>query len=475
MKKIITNYIYNSIYQILTIVVPLITTPYLARIIGADGLGKYAYSYSVAYMFFIFIKLGLNNYGNRTIALCRDNKQERDKQFSSIYSLQVIIAIIVAIIYIIYCLFSEERTYAYIMLFYVVSAGFDISWFYFGIEDFKKTAVRDTIVKAITLLLVFVVVKRAEDAWKYSLIRSLGFLISQISLWINLRRYVKYIKPSIGEIKNHLYPNLFLFIPTVAVSIYKYMDKIMLGAMVGSNEVGIYHGCENIIAVPLALVVSLGNVMMPKMAKLYNGPEERNANDVISKSICFAIFVTSFVGFGIMSVAREFVPVFYGDGFGECVALYYIIIPSCIFVAFANVIKTQFLIPNSWDRAFIISVVIGAIFNVITNYMLIPGFGARGAAIGTFIAEVTVCVMQAVFVKNILPINRYMKLSLKYVIVGVILFILLRKQNIFLLNNSIISIFAKLILYSTLYLGSISIVILLEKIIRKNLKYHLLS
>lgn len=463
MKKTIVNYIYNSIYQILTIFVPLLTTPYLARVIGADGLGKYAYSYSVAYVFFIFIKLGLNNYGNREIALCRDNRNERNRVFSDIYTLQALTAFMITGIYFLYSIYAEDKLYAFIMAFYVISAGLDISWFYYGLEEFKVTSIRDIIVKIITLVCVFAFIKGPEDAWKYALIRSGGLFISQACLWINIKSKVVFIRPSLDGIEKHLLPNLFLFIPTIAMSVYKYMDKIMLGAMTNDVEVGLYHGCENIIAVPLALVTSLGTVMMPMMVKVYKDSEKEKATDIIDKSIGFAVFITSFIGCGIMAVAKEFVPFFYGDGFEKCVILYYIILPSCIFVAFANVIRTQYLIPNSWDKVFILSLVSGAIFNVIINYLLIPKFESYGAAIGTLFAEIVVCVIQTFAVRNKLPIGRYIIRMIKYVLIGAIIFVLIKDVTIVVVGNAFLDMCIKLSIYSCAFLLSTLTMKIIEK------------
>jgi O-antigen/teichoic acid export membrane protein len=423
------------------------TTPYLSRCIGAEGMGKYAYSYSVAYVFFIFIKLGLNSYGNRQIAICRDDDDELNKTFSNVYAMQLLTTVFVSVLYVLYAVFAQEKLFAFIMIFYVISGGLDISWFYFGIEEFRLTAIRDIVIKILTLLCVFVFVKDSGDAWKYALIRSFGAFLCQCSLWIFIKSKVHITYPTLTEIRRHILPNLILFIPTIAMSVYKYMDKVMLGAMTNKVEVGLYHSCENIIAVPLALVTALGTIMMPKMSNMFARGENKGVERIIQRSAVYSVSVTTFIGFGMMTVAKEFVPLFYGNGFEKCEQLYYIILPSCVFVAFANVIRTQYLIPQKMDKVYVSSLVAGAFINIIFNFFLIPIFESSGAAFGTFIAEVTVCWIQCAAVWKRLPIKSLALETLGIVFIGVIVFAI--TKDIYGMNgNLIVKLIIKLAIYS---------------------------
>ena len=193
MKK---NFIYNIIYQILIMILPLITVPYVSRKLGADGIGIYSYTYSIAYYFMIIAMLGLNNYGNRTIAKARDNKENVSKEFCSIYAMQLITSTLMIVSYYIYaCIFNVKyRQITILQSLYVISSMFDINWFYFGIEKFKLTITRNTLIKVLSLILIFSFVKTPNDVWKYTVILAGSTLGSNLILFSFLRKYVKFVK-----------------------------------------------------------------------------------------------------------------------------------------------------------------------------------------------------------------------------------------------------------------------------------------
>lgn len=425
MSSVKKNFAYNSLYQIFSIIVPLITTPYLSRILGAEGVGIYAYVYSIAYYFTLFIKLGLNNYGNRTIAAIRDDMVSRSKAFWNMYTLQALLGIFLTIAYIAYGVFLKEKDPVWIILSFFVASGFlDITWFYYGLEEFKTVTIRDMSIKILTVICIFIFVKDVSDVWKYALIRSLGFLLSQLLLWPLMINRILWVRPTLGEMKRHIMPNLILFVPTIAVSLYKTMDKIMLGKLSEEIEVGYYESCEKVIQVPMALIVALGNVMLPHMSSLYSkkGTDREIGIALLRKSEHMVILVVSVITLGVMAVASEFVPLFYGSGFEKCVDLFYVLLPSCIFIGFANVIRTQYLIPNKMDKEFIISVLVGAILNLSANVILIPRNQSLGAAIGTLMAEISVCIVQIYYIRKKIPILKIAVECIPYLVISILMF-----------------------------------------------------
>ena len=310
------------------------------------------------------------------------------------------------------------------MIPYIISGALDINWFFFGMEEFKITVIRNTIIKIITTISIFFFVKNSSDIITYAYIMTLGMLFTQIVMWPFLKGRINCVRVSRQDVIKHIKPNLILFIPVVAISLYKMMDKIMLGVLANKAEVGYYDSSEKIIQIPMALITSLGTVMLPRMSNLFANSNADIAEKMFSKSINLALFLSTSIGFGIMAIGKTFVPWFYGDGFMKCITLFNILLPSCIFLSFANVIRTQYLIPNEKDREFIISVIMGAGINLIINALLIPKFGSIGAAIGTLIAEATVCIVQVVFVYRELPMKKYIFYSFKYVLSGFIMFII---------------------------------------------------
>lgn len=472
MNNVKRNFIYSSIYQIYAIIVPIITTPYLSRVLGAEGVGQYAYAYSISYYFSLFVILGLMTYGNRAIAIVRDDRKRLSVVFWNIYFAQIFFGVIISILYFVFLLYYDGSNRINIIMYGVIfSECFNITWLLYGMEEFRTTTVRDIIIKIFSIILIFFCVKKSGDVWKYALIRSAGYVVSQLSLWPIALKRIPFVKPSIVEIKSHIKPNLVLFIPTIAVSIYKTMDKIMLGAMSGELEVGLYESSEKIIQVPMALIIALGTVMMPHMSNLLSNNElsSNKGIEIIRSSEHFMIAISSGIGFGIMALAKDFVPLFYGEGYEKCVALFYILLPSCVFLAFANVIRTQFLIPRKCDKKFIISLFVGAIVNLCINFLLISSMKSIGVAIGTLCAEMSVCIVQILFVCREIPIIDIAVECSGYIFISILMFLSSRRICINV-QNDIFCLILKIFICGTIWLVGVSIYVwILKKFLCKNI------
>lgn len=461
-KSVKKNIAYNFAYQILAVVLPLITTPYISRILGPEKVGEYSYSYAIAYYFVMFTLLGLNNYGNRSIASVRDNKELLSREFWGIYILQMSTGCIAIMAYIYFGLFILNTKMTWILLLYVISAVIDINWFFFGLEEFKITVVRNSVVKILSTIAIFVFVKNVNDVYIYALIMTIGFIVSQLVVWPFIRKYITVCKICKHDVIRHIKPNLILFIPIIAVSLYKVMDKIMLGILANTTEVGLYEASERILQIPMALVQSMGVVMLPKITNLLANNDEDTSNRYFKQSISFAVFLSSSMCFGIMGVSRYFVPLFYGPGYEKCILLYQILLPSCVFLAFANVIRTQYLIPRKLDRIFITSVIIGAIVNMAINIILIPRYASIGAAIGTLIAEMLVCVYQAIKIRKEVNIVKYSKDSLLVAIPAMVMYVILININLHFSN--VINVLLLIVIGIIIYLiGALIILIIFKK------------
>ena len=470
-KSIITNYAYNVITQLLTIIVPLITMPYLSRILGTGGLGEYSFSYSVAYYFTIFIKLGLDNYGSREIAYVQKNGNELSNTFWNIYVFQLLMGIIVASIYLAYVrLLSENKTLGYIMFFVVLASLIDTNWCLYGLELFKATARRDVSIRIITTLLIFVFVKNAADVWKYSLIFSLGVFANNIITVFVVRKKIFWKRPNYVEAKRHALGNVKMLMPVLAVSIYMTMDKIMLGFFSDNNEVGYYHASENIIRVPLVMINALGTIMMPRISSMLKDSFAQDEyDDIFDKSLMFSMFVSTASSFGIMAIANVFVPFFYGNGFEKCIMLFYILLPSCPVIAFSSVLRTQFLLPKGEDRIYISSLWFGAFTNLIVNIILIPPMGSVGAAIGSVMAYSAVCLVQAIGIRNKIDIIAKIKYVIPFLIAGICMFML--TYSIETDFSGIIAIIIKIVLGASIYILGMIVMWLLNNFFKRNERY----
>ena len=421
------NFVYSSLYQVLVLVLPLITTPYVSRIFGAENLGVYSYTNTIAQYFVIFAMLGLNNYGNRAVAMARDNKEELNAVFSEIYTMQLITGILSLLVYVVYAIFivRDYKTYSLILTLYVLSAVFDINWLFFGLEKFKLTVTRNSIIKIGSVVAILVLVKTKEDLWIYTSIYAVSMFLSTIALWPYAREEVKYHLPKTQDVLKHIKPNMVMFIPVIAVSIYKYMDKLMLGGF-SKTETGYYENVEKIMTVALGFITAFGNVMLPRMSNMVARKDVAGVRQTIATSMRFVLGLSCALTFGMAAVAPEFVGLYFGKGFEPCITVMIALAPTMIFQSWANVIRTQYLIPFKHDNVYVGSVVFGALINFVINYLMIPKYGALGAVAGTIIAEASVAIVQTVAAKKELNVSLYFKQGIPFLPFGFLMYALVR-------------------------------------------------
>ena len=446
------NFIYQSIYQLLLIILPFVTAPYVSRVLGANGVGTYSFSTSVVHYFSIVVLLGINTYGNREISRVRDNEEKLSSVFSELCFLKFAIGIAILIIYYIYvgCFVKENRLIFSIQSLCIISSMFDINWFFFGLEKFKITVIRNILIKIVTVILIFVFVKSKSDVWIYTIIMCLETFVSQVVLWGYAKKYFKWFVPQ-KTLLIHLKHMSILFIPSVAMSIYKQMDKIMLGVMTTYTEVGLYEYSEKIINAPLGLISALGIVMLPRMTSVFHKGNFEQAKKYINKSFSFILFLSLACAAGVIGISKDFVPLFFGAEFMGCISVTCVLSLSFPIVAFANVIRTQYLLPRNMDKVFVSSIVIGAITNLIINILLIPQYGADGAAIATLLTELIVCLVQVYTASKDINILLVFKKNLWFLISSIImLFIVIFVSNSF--SNNYVALILEIITGIVIYL-----------------------
>lgn len=423
MKTLQKNFTYNVLYQLLVIVLPLITAPYIARRLGAESVGIYSYTSSVAQYFLLFAMLGISNHGNRCVAVVKADPDKLSNTFCSIYAIQLGTFIISTVLYLVYILLfcGDNKRIATIQLIYVLSGTFDISWYYFGTEQFKITVTRNTIIKLTTVLMMFVFVRSSGDLWKYTLIMALGALASNLYLWRYIPNQVKLKRVSLEQIKLHIKPVVVLFVPVIAYSIYKIMDKIMLGNMASYAQVGYYENAEKIISIPMGVVTALGTVMLPRMSSMISKGENEKAKEYIRLSIKLVTIIGSAIAFGFIGISSVFVPVYFGAEYLPCISLINILSVAVFFISWANVVRTQYLIPQHYDKIYVVSMILGAIVNFSLNSLLIPRLKGDGAALGTVAAEFTVMITQMFMIRKEISIFKYCRDTMPYWIIGLLM------------------------------------------------------
>lgn len=424
-KSITKNYIYNLIYQILILILPLVTTPYISRVLGAENIGIYSYTLSIVTYFILFGSLGVALYGQREIAYYQKDKKKYSRIFWEIVILRTITMMIsLVLFYFIFVNGNQYQTYYKILILELIGNCIDISWFFQGLEEFKKTVIRNMIIKLISVISIFTFVKSQNDLRIYFWIYVLSTTIGNASLWLYLPKFLTKVKIKELHLFRHLKPTLGLFVPQIAVQVYTVLDRTMIGAIItDKSEVGFYDQSQKIIKLLMTIITSLGTVMLPRIANTFASDEKEKINEYMKKSFSMVFLLAFPMVFGIISVSRAFVPIFFGAGYDKVATLMNIISPIILFIGLSNVTGTQYLLPTKRQREYTISVIVGAITNIVMNACLIWKFGAIGASIGTVIAEFTVTIVQLYFVRKDFDFLQIIKISKNYVISSIAMFI----------------------------------------------------
>ncbi|ACZ31918.1 polysaccharide biosynthesis protein [Xylanimonas cellulosilytica DSM 15894] len=428
MPSLKKNVLYQSVYQILVLLAPLVTAPYVSRVLGPEGVGLNSWTFSVAEYFVLVAMLGIANHGARTIARVRGDRERLNREFSDLLFVHVLVSALAVVAYLVFVLAFVEgnRTLFAIQGLWIVAAALDLNWFFSGIEQFGVIVARNTVIKLATIISIFVFVRGPGDLWVYVAILALGALLGQASVWPFVTAHITYRRPVWASAITHIRPLLVLFAPVVAVSFYRITSRVMLGAMTSEAQVGFYANAEKIIGIPLGLIGAFAAVMLPRMSNLVASGNEGDVKRLMSTSFRYVWLVGTALTFGLAGIGLELAPLFFGEDFAATGPLIVGMAVTIPFMAFSSVIRAQCLIPRSLDKKFTASLFCGAIVSVIANLVLIPRLEAVGAVIAIVLAEITVCVVQMISVRDLLPIGQYVRLGAFFLVAGIAMFLSVR-------------------------------------------------
>ncbi len=452
MKTQNKNFIYNVLYQAFIYIFPLITIPYISRKLGVDNIGIYSYTYSIVNCLMLFSMLGINNYGNREISKSRDDKSKMSKLFFSIYGLQLLCGSILFLLYLIYIIFFCHN-YKIIFICQIVnfiSVFFDINWFYFGLEQFKLTIRRNILIKLLSTVFIFLLVKNENDLIVYTIIMGTASLLSQLYLFLKLNNFIEFKKVHFSDMKKHLKSCIILFIPVLAYSVYRIMDKTMIGLLSSVTQLGYYENAEKIINIPIAVITALGTVMLPRMSYLLENKSE-DVEKTISQSLKLSMLLAMNMFFGILLIASDGSIIIFGKAFANSGFIMQLLSVTIVVSAWASVFRTQYLIPKSKDNIYVVTTIIGAILNFILNLIFIPMYGAVGACIGTIVAELFLCVSQSFCLRKIFPYSRYFVLLFKELVKALIIYLIAYSITISV-SNIYVKLVLQVIVYSVIFI-----------------------
>lgn len=478
MNKVVKNYFYNLSYQILILIVPLITTPYVSRVLGAKGVGIFSYTNSVVQYFVLFGCIGLNLYGQREIAYVQHDNQKRSIVFWELVALRVLTVSIALFLYINTLAKNNQYSYVFVLMSLDILASMvDVSWFFQGIEDFKKIVIRNFIIKIIGVILIFLFVKNSDDLRLYVLCHSGTLFLGNFSMWFYIPRFVNRVKLSKINIIRHLKPTVIMFLPQIATSVYTVLDKTMIGYLTGiEEEVAFYEQGQKIIRIVMSCVTSLGTVMLPRVAHLYKMNEMDMVKQYLSKSFSFVFFLSFPMTFGLMALSGNIVPWFFGDGYQKVIPNMILISPVLVLIALSNIMGTQFLLPTGRQKEFTQSVVIGCIVNCTLNILLIPKFFSIGAAIATVIAELSVTSVQIWYTRKDFDFKAIILQNSKYILCSFVMFFVVFSLSKIVnqsISGSMICIFTGVVCYLLLlYVVKDEMLFMVINRCKNRIKFH---
>lgn len=450
-KSVKKNYIFNVIYQVILIILPIITVPYVSRVLGSTGIGIYSYTLSIVTYFILLGSFGISLYGQREIAYYQNDRKNRSKIFCELFILKLTTTLISTILFgILFCIKGDYSIYYRILLLEFLSNIFDISWLYQGEEKFKTIVFKNGIVKLVSIISIFTFVKTNNDVWIYILIYVLSNLFGNLSLWLSLNKDIDFTFKDLN-FKKHIKPILLLFIPQVAIQVYVILDKTMIGFITQDmNEVGFYDQAQKVIKLLLTIITSMGTVMLPRIASCFSENKKDTIKVYMNKTFKFVFLNASPMIAGIILVSNRFVPLFFGEGYDKVKILMPILSLIILSIGLSNVIGVQYLLPTKRQKEYTISVVVGMITNVILNSILIYYYKSIGACIATVIAELSVTCTQLYFVRKDFNIKQILRYSYKYILFSLIMFIGVYPLNYLNFNDKIvmiIQILAGLLIY----------------------------
>ncbi len=373
---------------------PIITVPIVSKALGPSGLGIFNYTNSIAQYFVLVASLGITMYGNREIALAYNRKENISKVFWEICLLKAILTTITLLVYFLVISFLGNSSYFYIQSLTILAVMFDISWFFMGIEDFRKTSMINLAIQFITFIFIICFIKDSSDTTLYVLLQSLGAFFSQLFTWLFIRKHINFRKVLLVDSFRHIHGSFEFFIPQVAILLYTNLNKTLLGIFIGSTAVGYYTNSLTINTVFITIITTVDMVLLPHMSGLYAKGNVKKMVNIIDKTLHLQLYFSVPAMFGMLIVYDKLVPWFFGKEFlfiNKVIPLFSILI---VVIPLGMSISRQYLIPIGKVKTYNKSVLIGAVINILCNIILLPLIGFFGVIFSNILAEIFVTMVR---------------------------------------------------------------------------------
>ncbi len=462
-KSVKFNFIMNFILTATNFIFPLITFPYVSRIIFADGTGKVAFASSIAGYFMMIASLGIPTYGIRACAKVRDDKEKLSKLTQELLIIHAITTTITLFAFLI-AIFTiekleQEKTLMLVNAFSILLNVFGANWLYSALEQYSYITVRSILFKLISIVLMFTFVREKSDYIIYGCITILASVGSNVLNFINLRKHISFHKFENYEFRKHLKPIMVFFAQSVAVSIYTNLDTVMLGFMTNDFEVGYYNAAIKVKNILLSLVTSLGTVLLPRLSYYIQNDMKNEFIILIKKSFEFVWLISLPLTIYFVIFSKESLLFLSGESFVGATFAMQIIMPTIFCIGLSNIAGVQILTPLGKEKYVVISVTIGAFIDLLANLIFIPRLGAAGASLGTLLAEIGVLSIQLYYLRNMLG-----KVLKDVPLVKITFCNLIAMIMVFVVKNIVISsVFLQLLFTATIFFGVYGILLIITK------------
>ncbi len=456
-KSIKKNFMYSSVLKVLNIIFPLITFPYVARILSPTGIGKIDFSLSIVQYFVLIAQVGIPTYAIRECSRVRDDKAKLTQTVQEILLINFFTMIFSYIIFFTTVFnvetLSSYKTLLIITSINILSTSIGVEWFYQSIEEYKYITIRSLLVKLVSLFLIFAFIRHENDFIIYGAIVVLSNSLGYVYNFFHIQEHIKiFTKQDNYNFKRHIKPVIILFAMSISVSVYINLDKVMLGLICGDSSVGLYSAANKLVKIILTLVTSLGVVLFPRMSYYIESNEVLQVQKLISNALNFIIMISLPATVGIIMLATPTIQIFAGYEYIEAITTIRIISPIIIAIALSNLIGIQILVSHGKEKITLVSTILGAVINLSLNLILIPILKQNGAAIGTLVAETSVMTFQLFYAYSYIKGNIKLKNIASYFFGSSLIIIVILTLNL-LVSNMIIFTSLSVILSVVVYFG----------------------
>lgn len=404
MPSIAKNFAYNTLLNLSRVVLPLITAPYVSRILEPDGVGINGFANTYVTYFVLVALLGIPTYGIREVAKISDSKEKMSEFVSQMMTIAIVCTLVVTIVFIASVFLIPQLAENYAILLVAGTAlyfaPFQIDWFFQGVEKFDFITKRTLAIRVVSIICIFLFIKEKSDLLLYVAIGALGGVLGNIWSYFALRKFGVRVKFSLRNARKHLKPLMILFSSSIAISVYVLLDTVMLGFISNYSEVGYYTNATYITRTLVILITSLAAVVIPKLSQHARDKNIAEIETLVRKSFSIISFLAIPMVIGIFCSAADFSTLFFGAEFLG--VAWPLAITSLLFIAigYNTITGGTILIGLGFDKLFLKAVLAGAGFNVVLNLILIPFYGAVGAAIASVSAETLILFITYLFVRK---------------------------------------------------------------------------